>query len=120
MKKTITLFMCFCLLIQFGYSQSGTSKPIVIKANYFDVSPPLRDMVQNAPEKADMTWKDGVVKNHLYPKELFPSYTDGQQTDPASVQNWFGPLVPDTTIANFDGVAGDGSMCPPDTDGDVG
>jgi hypothetical protein len=120
MKHYVLFYLILFVSVNIGFSQSGTPKPIIIKADYFDVSPPLRDMVQTDNEKTDRSWKDGFVKNHPYPKNL------GSNEDPdaiyrdASIQNGFGALNPDTTEANFDGVAGDGGLLPPDPNGDVG
>ncbi|HPS62543.1 MAG TPA: T9SS type A sorting domain-containing protein [Bacteroidales bacterium] len=84
---------------------------------YFDVSPPLRDMLKGPIPKADRSWKDGVVKN----------YTDTTLTEgslrriaDACLQQHFGPLTTDTTIQNFDGMTNIGGYVPPDTHGDVG
>ncbi len=116
MKKIVLLFACI-FFVNFSFSQNQASKTTVIKANYFDVSPPLRDMVKMAPEKVETSWKDGVVKNILHARGN--KENDNPYENDPIVQNWFGSVA-DTTIQNFDGVAGDGSMCPPDTDGDVG
>jgi hypothetical protein len=120
MKKLIYLFICFVLFANSGFSQSNTNNPIIIKANYFDVSPPLRDMVQNVSAKVDMSWKDGVVKNTL---NTFSNDNDNDATDisygyPVR-QSFFGQIQTDTTIQNFEGVGMSGYL-PPDTDGDVG
>ena len=120
MEKFLIAFLLFVLLFKIGVSQSNAGKPIVIRANYFDISPPLRDIIQDPNIKVDMTWEEGIVKNILYPKELFPNPKDTMATDPNSIQNRFGLLIADTTQQNFEGVAGDGLTCPPDTDGDVG
>ncbi|HTX89246.1 MAG TPA: T9SS type A sorting domain-containing protein [Bacteroidales bacterium] len=120
--KKISAFLFVMLMssvILFGQGQvshpSRIGKPI-----YFDVSPPLRDMVKNAPAKADMTWKDGIVKNFFNvrkknPQDILPP----SFVDPARQQHYiYVPL--DTTLQNFAGTGmpnGDG--WPPDTDGDV-
>jgi hypothetical protein len=118
--KKITLF-AFLLFAVTGntFSQNQPIKPTVQRASYFDVSPPLRDMLMQTSMKADNSWKDGVVKNMFNVRKRktqeSPFLTE---TDP-SVQNFFGPLVTDTTLQNFEGLNG-GSYIPPDTDGDVG
>lgn len=122
MRKIFTLLVSFVLLTFVGTAQKSmeVSKPIVIKANYFDVSPPLREMAkQQQHVKYDNSWKDGVVKNILYPTSIFPDPTDVQQTDPTSTQTWFGTLATDTLLQSFDGLSSTGAV-PPDTDGDVG
>ncbi len=117
----ISLLFAGLLLTSYSVSgQSDVSGPVVSYPVYFDVSPPLRDMVKLAPEKADMTWKDGVVKNNLQRNNagVQPS-GDTDVTDPG-LQTWFGNSPADTTIANFEGVNNIFGGVPPDTDGDVG
>jgi hypothetical protein len=119
MKLFTLVIALFLLGLSVSYGQSDVSKPITIKPTYFDVSPPLRDMVKNAMP-VDMTWKDGVVKNKNRPKRNNAPYMeDPGFTDPIR-QFYFGKLPNDTTIANFDGVGANNGVCPPDTDGDVG
>lgn len=114
MKKILLLVSCI-FMMNVAFSQDQPSKPIVLKPVYFDVSPPLTDMIKIAPAKADNSWKDGVVKNQFLP---FDGEDNPVGTNP-NVQTWFGS-VPDSTTLSFDGTAGDGSLLPPDTDGDVG
>ncbi|MEI7663592.1 MAG: hypothetical protein WCK34_15395, partial [Bacteroidota bacterium] len=63
MKKasSILLLVLFCL--NFSFAQNNVTGPIVQAPVYFDVSPPLRDMVKNLPQHAETSWKDGIVKN---------------------------------------------------------
>jgi len=120
MKKILYLIIGFLSLINLSQAQNDVGKPIVIKPSYFDISPPLRDMFQNPNVKVDMSWKDGVVKNHQYPANLtIQNYPDAIYNDP-NVQTEFGTIMTDTTVLNFEGTAGDGSLCPPDPTGDVG
>jgi hypothetical protein len=101
-----------------GFSQETKNKPVVIKPDYFDVSPPLRDMVQDANAKIDMSWKDGVVKNKLNTYSNDNDFSDPYFVDPVR-QTFFGQVITDTTLQNFEGVGMSGYW-PPDTDGDVG
>jgi hypothetical protein len=123
MKNIFYLFIGFFFLVTFSHAQqvqTDVGKPIVIKPNYFDVSPPLRDMYQNPKAKIDRSWKDGAVENHFHPSNLVQkNYPDAIDSDP-NVQRDFGASYNDTTIQNFDGTPGDGSLCPPDPAGDVG
>ncbi len=89
--------------------------PVADHAIYFDVSPPLRDMLKSAMVQADGSWKDGVVNNYFSTE--VPSA--GLLTDPG-LQDYFGSLPSDTTIQNFDGMGNLGGYVPPDTHGDVG
>ena len=121
MKKIHYLFIGFLFLVNTGHAQNtknNMGKPIVIKASYFDISPPLRDMVKNPNAKVDKTWKEGIVINK---SNVFSNDRDLKEAfveDPIR-QSFFGQTLTDTTIQNFDGVPMSGFL-PPDTDGDVG
>jgi hypothetical protein len=115
-------FFLFSIILLTGFSaiaQNQVFKPALIqKAVYFDVSPPLRNMIDLKNVKVDVTWKDGVIKNNFNNKQ------DQQNIQPKDmsegyIQTHFGQILSDTTIQNFDGLNG-GSYIPPDTDGDVG
>ena len=120
MKKIISLLGIFCLIIATGFAQNDVSKPIVQKPVYFDVSPPLRDMVKYAPTKADNSWKDGEVRNHIYPYGLPSEEQKNATVNDPNLQRWFGRALSDTTIQNFDGNTNTQGFYPPDTYGDVG
>jgi hypothetical protein len=117
MKKIFTIIVGSLLMVNFGFSQSQPEKPIVIKANYFDVSPPLRDMVQHASTTTDLSWKENVVKNTLNIFSQDNDNMDASFIDPVR-QSANGKLSSDTTIQNFEGVSANGGL-PPDTDGEV-
>ena len=55
MKKSLYVYICIVLFAVSGFAQSNVNKPTILKPTYFDVSPPLRDMVQNPNAKVDMT-----------------------------------------------------------------
>lgn len=121
MKRTITMFLAGLLLTALSVSaQSDASGPVVMYPVYFDVSPPLRDMVKQAPSKVDMTWKDGVVKNYLQRNNKGYNPSKNQENYDPVLQDYFGDAPTDTTIANFEGVNNIFGGVPPDTDGDVG
>lgn len=121
MKRNLTLVTIVLLFVFQGFSQEGTvhhptsvSKPV-----YFDVSPPLRDMIQTVSTHEDMSWKEGIVKN--YPDPFRYRHTqEGPSAPDVNLQQSNGPLTPDTTAQNFDGIGGTGFLVPPDTYGDVG
>jgi len=121
MKKILYLFIGFLFLVNTSQAQNtknNMGKPIVIKASYFDISPPLRDMVKNSNAKVDKTWKEGIVINK---SNVFSNDRDIKEAfveDPIR-QSFFGKTLTDTTIQNFEGVSMSGFL-PPDTDGDVG
>jgi len=118
MRKHFTLILFFALLTGYTSAQEKTSTPVVAKATYFDVSPPLRDMVQSTNEVADRSWKEGYVKNITNTFSNPNEKADGYIEDPIR-QSFFGAILTDTTIQNYDGVSMSG-LVPPDTDGDVG
>ncbi|MEI6684422.1 MAG: T9SS type A sorting domain-containing protein [Bacteroidota bacterium] len=120
MKKFYLLFMLIVVGMNFSFAQNQGLKPEVAYPVYFDISPPLRDMIKVAPGKVDNSWKDGIVKNKF---NIFKD-EDNSTTIPnniySKVQNYFGMMSTDTTIQNFDGVNNVSGYNPPDTHGDVG
>jgi hypothetical protein len=119
MRILSAFFVLFLFCVNMAFAQSEASGPFVSRAVYFDVSPPLRDMVKMSNDKVDMTWKDGVVRNILYRPGYRHIEKDAGFTDPI-LQTWNGRTLTDTTIVNIDGVSANSGVCPPDTDGDVG
>ncbi len=105
-----------------GQDGQDVNVPIVSKAAYFDITPPLRDMPIVLPGERDRSWKDHIIQNESMEKaykirrdDIPESFVDPvlQQIYPAS-REINGPVL------NFDGV---GALCgcwPPDTEGDVG
>ena len=118
MRKQLLLSLILILVGVSSFSQDFISGPRVDKAVFFDVSPPLRDMMQQIPGMSDRSWKDGVVPNYFPPLESYGSSNRYNFPDKA-LQLSFGPLVSDTTIRNFDGLCAGGSV-PPDTYGEAG
>ncbi|MGA2823667.1 MAG: T9SS type A sorting domain-containing protein [Bacteroidales bacterium] len=121
MKKILYLFIGFLFLVNTSQAQNtktNMGKPIIIKASYFDVSPPLRDIVQNPNVKVDKTWKEGIVINKSNVHSSDSSFTNAFVKDPIR-QNFFGKTQADTTIQNYEGIPMT-IYLPPDTDGDVG
>jgi hypothetical protein len=116
MKKQV-LFALILFSTGIGsYGQELPLKPQVDKPVYFDVSPPLRDMILKESRKIDRTWKDGVVRNMFPPVE--PAFNGKSTPSDPSLQLSFGPLLADTTIRNFEGISSTG-MVPPDTYGEA-
>ena len=116
MKHLFLLLLGILLGISGLHAQTESLVPTVDKAVYFDVSPPLRDMYRTAPGKPDNSWKDGAVPNR------FNDDNDLSGTpfvDDLVLQDYFGGLLTDTTISNFDGIGASGSV-PPDTYGEAG
>jgi len=117
-KSNLVIFLCLIgistIAQQQLFSPTTVQKPV-----YFDISPPLRDMANMKEFKADVSWKDGIVKNNFNVRSQ-DNQTSSKTgfTDP-SLQDHFGKILTDTTIQNFEGLGG-GSYIPPDTYGDVG
>ncbi len=120
MKKIVYLLIFLFSSVTLGFSQQKEDlKPVVTKPIYFDVSPPLRDMVNQLHKKTDNTWKEGVIENYTSPhggSAQYPSIAGFR--DPV-LQDNFGSVLTDTSIVNFDGLGAGGSV-PPDTYGEVG
>lgn len=118
MKKYISLLIFLFSCINIDFAQ--VLKPAILKPIYFDVSPPLRDMVKTQPPKADYSWKE--VRNFSNARK--------NQNKQAFPHNWIDPVIQnhtglksvttDTTIQNFDGNSNTQGYYPPDTYGDVG
>ncbi|MEI7491194.1 MAG: T9SS type A sorting domain-containing protein [Bacteroidota bacterium] len=118
MKKIITLLIFFSLTIGIVMAQKEPAAKVqVSKCVYFDVSPPLRDMLKTVPPKADMSWKDGVVKNILYPPGIFINENSGAGT---KVQDRMGNTAADSLLLSFDGNSNTQGVAPPDVQGDAG
>jgi hypothetical protein len=120
MRKHLFLLILLIYCISPGYSQQKeAARPVVSRPVYFDISPPLRDMVKLPSGKVDNSWKDGVVNNYFAPYDspdmnpAAPGYRD------PVLQEIFGSILTDTSIVNFDGVNSSGYV-PPDTYGEVG
>ncbi|MFZ4564797.1 MAG: hypothetical protein ACOYNU_15570, partial [Bacteroidales bacterium] len=118
MKKHLSLILLLLLGANVSFAQEEVQKPTVISASYFDVSPPLRDMVQKSDAIADQSWKEAAAWNKLNTSPNSSNSNDFQGPDPVR-QSAFGTLTSDTTIQNFDGIGSNGPW-PPDTDGEAG
>jgi len=122
MKKVISLLMSLCAVISVVYAQNDISKPTVQAASYFDVSPPLTEMINSFPGRVDNSWKNGVVKNFFNARK--------NRNKGMFSSGWVDPLVQhsyknraatqDSTIQNFQGNSNTQGYDPPDTYGDVG
>jgi hypothetical protein len=119
MKKYYYLLAILIFSLNEGFSQNTSSeKPIVMKPVYFDVSPPLREMVKqqgNAIPRRIGEEKEINKQN----RKVRTEWTAPKNFMDPLRQYFFGSLPTDTTIQNFDGVNASGYL-PPDTDGDVG
>jgi hypothetical protein len=119
MKKYFIFTGVLCFIISTGFTQTDISKPVVQKAIYFDVSPPLRDMIKTVPEKADNSWK--VIKNYFNARKNNRETFSADWVDPL-IQHKYQISTPaqDSTIQNFLGNTNTQGYDPPDTYGQVG
>ncbi|MEI8005381.1 MAG: T9SS type A sorting domain-containing protein [Bacteroidota bacterium] len=118
MMRRISLLLLGTMAVLISPAQNTPGpKPQVSKCIYFDVSPPLRDMIKTPQTKADMSWKDGIVLNHLRRTDQPGNASSGVDN---MVQNYHGINTTDTLLASFDGANNTNSVAPPDCDGDVG
>ncbi|MGE5424104.1 MAG: T9SS type A sorting domain-containing protein [Syntrophothermus sp.] len=111
MKQYILLIL-FVASVFISHAQQALI-PQVAKPVYFDVSPPLRDMLKQKRVE-DKSWKQGFVKNYITDPELNYAF----QTDPV-LQQLYGLLPGDSTIVNVEGIPA-GNSVPPDTYGEIG
>ena len=119
MKTSILLLSALCLSILSGFAQTESSTPIVQKAVYFDVSPPLRDMLKTVPEKADNSLK--VITNYFDVKKSSRKKISDDWTDPRLQSRYnMRATTTDSTIVNFEGNSNTQGYDPPDTYGQVG
>jgi len=117
MQNKIYPLLILLFTLRVATAQETRLIPRVDHAVYFDISPPLRDMQPSAMVQIDRSWKDGVVNNYV-------DFSGDAHRKPGQydqgTQEYFGKLLADTTIRNFDGMGNIGGSVPPDTHGDVG
>ena len=120
MKKQIYIIILMFSAMNFMKAQDVVMEPVADLPVYFDVSPPLRDMLAMPPRKYDGSWKVSEVKNYFnLNRNENQQQHDSPVADPG-LQDHNGWLPSDTTIQNFDGMGNVGGFVPPDTHGDVG
>jgi PKD repeat protein len=91
----------------------------VVKAAFYDVSKPLRDIVPVQPGLKDRSWKKNINKSNT--ESFVDYYTDYNGPDPVVQTTGSGMRSSDPSVhQNFDGVNNISGVAPPDTDGDVG
>jgi hypothetical protein len=116
-----TIAMLVAGIIQ-GQDEREVNVPIVSKAVYFDVTPPLRDMPIVLPGERHRAWKDNIIQNKSMEKEFKITDPDIPEdfVDPVLQQSY--PATREITgpVLNFDGIGNVNGVYPPDTDGDVG
>ena len=118
MKHTYFTLLIVLFCFQEAFAQQEQLVPVADLPVYFDVSPPLREMVKYAPTRADNSWKEGVIKNKFNIKPRPVGDLPGGMNDP-NLQNAPGAVTSDTTIRNFPGNTNTEGYYPPDTHGDV-
>lgn len=103
------------------FSQVETFTPTkVVKATYFDETPPLKNMKAVLPGERDRSWKDGLVESNYIGEEipLPPEDLRSDFVDPV-LQDRMGNMRTRGPVLNFEGVSNVNGVYPPDTEGDV-
>ncbi len=119
MKKILSLLILI-LMVGMAFGQLRNEKPKkIVKAAFFDKTPPLRDMRVVLPGERDRSWKDNIIANKSL-GELDKASNSGPEINPPGTQDYFGTREIKGPIRNFDGVGNVNGVWPPDTDGDVG
>ena len=121
MQKKMITFLIAAMIFMVGFGQDNSAPTLVIKADYFDKSPALRDMPAILTGEKDRSWKNGVVEN----KSIEKQFQDMANNSPANgldgaLQQAYpgnGSRGPEIGI---EGVGNVNFVYPPDTDGDVG
>ena len=121
MYKKFTTLLLASMIIIVSFGQESREPDMVIKAEFFDKSPALRDMTPVLTGPKDRSWKDGVVDNKSIKEEFKQRTANSPANGPdAALQTVYpengirGPEIGIEGIGNVNGVF------PPDTDGDVG
>ncbi len=117
MKNVIYPLFLLVFFVQIAAAQNSRLIPKTDQPVYFDISPPLRDMVKMLPEQYDGSWKETVVKNFF---DLNGEQQRGPFINDPGLQNHNGWLPADTTIQNFEGMGNISGYIPPDTHGEAG
>ena len=94
--------MLLFAVVNFSFAQDEALKPTVMKPVYFDISPPLRDMVQKSDAIIDQSWKEGIVKNKHNTFTNDNGITDSPVSDRIRQMTFGDAMITDTTIQNFD------------------
>lgn len=113
------LFIFVTTVLSFGLqAQNEPVTPLVSRAAFFDVTPPLREMPVVLPAPKDNSWKAFVIQNKSidYLKEGGLK----EETDPLTTQDFDGDKGTKGPIVNVAGTGNINGVYPPDTDGDVG
>lgn len=116
------IFLLAMLMAGFiqGQDSQEQNVPIVSKAVYFDVTPPLRDMPIVLPGERDRSWKDNIIQNKSMEEEYKNMEADIPEdfVDPVLQQSYPASREITGPVLNFDGVGNVSGVYPPDTEGD--
>lgn len=121
-RYLFSLFAIMMAAAAMGQPEQTASGPIVSKAKYFDVTPPLRDMPIVLPGERDRSWKDNLIGNKSVEDEYKNMEADIPENfvDPVLQKSYSSSREIAGPVANFAGIGNQCSCYPPDTDGDVG
>ncbi|MFH1161418.1 MAG: T9SS type A sorting domain-containing protein [bacterium] len=118
-----TLFLiCSVFLTGTIIGQNTVYQPTAVRLPlYFDVSPPLRDMISIAPTKKEEGLKE--VPNKIGRKEYFgieiPPFTLPEDPVWQKHEGTYQPSSP-VPIQNFEGISNISGLYPPDPQGEIG
>ena len=120
MRKHVLISISLLISVTLSVAQDLPPRLMSSRPVYFDVSPPMRDLVKQEPAVVDRSWKDGVVPNKFGSEvdpALFQSLASGKD---AVLQDHGGLITGDTIVSNFEGIWNCNGYVPPDTYGEAG
>jgi hypothetical protein len=120
MIKYLPLFLALLFISQVSFAQNTPLRPKVDRPVYFDLSPPLRDMVKNHYGPDHKIGEVKEVKNEFDVDKDQPGQIPNAPVTDLGMQDYFGMLTTDTTLQSFDGVPNVSGSVPPDTYGEAG
>lgn len=118
---TLSVLVGFSFLQAQQKEAASPSVERVIKATYFDVTPPLRDIQPILPGERKRAWKNDLIDNKsIENPPINMNVPENTQVVDGAVQENY--LVNDDywPMYNFLGLGNVNGVFPPDTDGDVG
>ncbi|MFO8129375.1 MAG: T9SS type A sorting domain-containing protein [Bacteroidales bacterium] len=122
MKQFLITLAVLLLITAFSFGQDASYEPTEVReAEYFDETPPLRDMPVVIPGERDRSWKDHVIPNASLKGEIREMVRNNPYNGPdaavqsaRSVRQTLGPVY------NFEGTGNVNGVYPPDTEGAAG
>jgi hypothetical protein len=116
MQRTLLLWTIVSLCTTTFLFAQEPDRPVVLYPVFHDTSPPLAEMIANAPPVEKYEGPAREIPNHMFP----PVEPLNQGAMDPVVQNLVGTLASPNVLANFEGI---GNLCgcyPPDPNGAPG